>query len=118
MEDILALMTVLLCTLMLINAIINLSGNNNQSIFFIYIVFYVFFIIPIIFDYTLGIPTNNKYPNIKIAVQDTNTTLIYYIYMIFVSVFWWIFAKKKKRKTLNYNLNLTNNLLIRIKPLL
>src|SRR5699024_3218307 len=104
MVYILSIINIIICTYILIKTIDNLSKNNNQSIFFVYIVFYFFFIVPIILNYIYGLPSYDKYPNLKIANSDNKTTVVYYIYMIFISVFWHIFGRKKTKVNLDYNI--------------
>lgn len=53
----------------------------------IYVVFVLFFCLPVVFDFFIGIPEyNSKFYNFKRAAEHLETSIVYNLYMIFISV--------------------------------
>ncbi|OKP88582.1 hypothetical protein A3844_07775 [Paenibacillus helianthi] len=67
----------------------------RHSILFAFIIFYVFFGIPLLLDTLVGTPDYNFYPSYYRVTRDEFTSLIYAVYISIVPLVWWCFGRTK-----------------------
>lgn len=97
----------------------NLLSNKRNIVDFIYIVFFIFYILPIFFEEFKGKPNYNLvyFPKFQIVTSDFYTNLIYVTMMIiFQVILYFNFKKKKYRNIISnvtfFKLNRFQNILI------
>src|SRR5690606_5379606 len=92
--------------------------HKNRSIHIVFIVFYVFFVIPLIFDYVVGKPSYSySKPGFYVASRDEQTSYIYAMYLNVIPIIWRIFKKSDKIQSIKIDF-LNNDILQRMRPLL
>ena len=78
-------------TAILIYAVRALARGDRRSVLFVYVVFYLFFAMPMVLDATLGPPEYTIQRGMILSQYDLTTNLIYLGYIAFVPmVFRWI----------------------------
>ena len=110
MIELLKLFTFIMLTIIVLSAILNILKGYSDSIYIVKIVFYIFFVLPLLFDLFIGIPDYKRYPGVREASNDELTNFIYCIYIIFVSVIWYFTGRSKKRDVIFNKFSLTRNI--------
>ncbi|MGW9126051.1 hypothetical protein ACWGPW_13685 [Paenibacillus chitinolyticus] len=96
MIDLVKIITIAWGTAWLIAAIKQLSQGTKSTVWFIMIIWYTFFIVPLILDLSLGSPHYGGYKGLRIAANDPNANLIYCLYMCVVPLVFYLFGRAKK----------------------
>lgn len=78
-------------------AVKKLADGNRHSIIFVMVVFYAFYIIPLLLDCLLGIPAYTRYPGYHLACHDESTGLLYCAYVSCIPPFWYLTAASSGR---------------------
>lgn len=87
---------ILWLTFALLYSITQIIKGNTESINIVFIVFYIFFVIPIILDMVIGQPEYGDKPGFYLSSRDVSTSVIYTIYIGFIPIIWRIFKVKKR----------------------
>jgi len=75
-------------------AIKRLIAGTRASILFVYLIFYVFYTVPLILDLTLGLPEYPQQPAFYDASRDATVRILYCIFINFLPAFW---LRKERR---------------------
>lgn len=98
-------------TLLLFTVIKKIVEGKFKSIYVIYCVYYIFFVLPLLLDIIYGVPRYLTSPGFQIASNDSLVGLIYNIYILIPPLIWFKYSKRvinfsfKKGKTDNKTIN-------------
>lgn len=112
------LLAILWTTVCLLFSIKYIVRGKSKTINIIYIVFYIFFVIPVILDIVIGRPNYYNSPGFYLASRDEVTSIIYAIYISIIPLIWRIFSKSKsdifKISIARFNFNIIHKILLNI----
>ena len=97
---ILDFITPLLSSILLIYIIYKLVKGNFNTIYIAYIGFYIFFILPIILDFLIGLPNyyyvkNFSFVGFIVSQEDISTKFYYQVFILIISILFLFFGKSK-----------------------
>ena len=72
-----------------------LVHGNRDSIYFVFLVYYFFFGLPLLLDLVLGQPLLQEFYTVHLVQADERASIIYCIYVSMVPVLWWYTARGK-----------------------
>src|SRR5665648_161941 len=99
-------------------AILKIANSTSRSIYFIMIIFYIFFGIPLFLDVILGQPSYFSYPGINLANNYSIVQIVYDLYVSFIPFTWWIIERKYSSRAHFFD-NSKNYIFVRrLKPFL
>lgn len=103
------LFVVLAGTLAIIPNIFCLLKSNFDAVLFVYPIFYIFYILPLLLDILVGYPIFGKFVGLKQAFDHTEAHYIYAVFMlVFMLAIWCMFVFdlkiKQCKKTENFRL--------------
>ncbi|ACK61283.1 O-antigen polysaccharide polymerase Wzy [Bacillus cereus] len=95
MVEFINFLTFIWLTLCLIYVLANFFAGAKNTIYFVYLVFYVFFALPIGGDWIFGKAQYDYEIGFKFATEDELTAIIYCAYITCIPILWFLFGKTK-----------------------
>lgn len=78
---------------------VDLRKGFKQTFLFIYPVFYIFFILPILIKPIFGMPDYESFVDVYSSIEDPNSICIYLLFILLTSIFFFLFYAKSRRKS-------------------
>jgi hypothetical protein len=80
-----------------VRALVDITSGRIRAVSVVLLVFFVFYGVPILLDFTSGIPEYHETPGFSVGAMSVPVTVIYDLFVAACPLFWWLTARPERR---------------------